>query len=388
MQNIKSFSTKNSSPEITVIAICACMVILIGCSSYYKVKTFPSTEPLTEQIKNKSKYFIVHQGTQAWHLKNIALNEQVKEITGSFETLPVGHQNYIKTNPNSSTNRYRPRYINANPTYEVHIYITEYAEAGDSLIKVPLEAIQKVEIYDKAIGETVASHVIGTLGAIAGVIVVIGVIALLTKSSCPFAYVNDGHGFKFTGELYGGAIYSSLERDDYMPLPGGKLTKGDYQVKISNELLERQYTNMAELIVVGHPGYAKVLIDKMGDVQTVSNAVSPSHAVSDKNIDYVPTILSKDSSNYVFNDENTSNKDMSTLTLSFKKPVNAKTGKLIINAKNSFWLDYVYGKFNEQFGSYFNEFSENQKKVPVQKINQWTRDQGIPLSVYVQTGSG
>ncbi|MEP7322727.1 MAG: hypothetical protein ABI761_12445 [Saprospiraceae bacterium] len=385
---LKLFSVRNYGPEISIFLLFAFINLVIGCSSYYKVKTSTTTAPLNEQIKNKSKYFIVHEGTNAWHLKSVSLNDEKKEISGAIEYLPVNHQSYETLNPKLVYHKYKPRFISSNPTIEVHLYIAEHAVEQDSLISIPLAAINKIDIYDKAVGQTITSHVIGTIGTIAAVIVIIGVIAILTKSSCPFAYVNDGHAFKFTGELYGGAIYSSLERDDYMPLPGDKLVKGDYQVKISNELLERQYTNLAELIVVEHPDYSNVLIDKMGKIQTVSNAISPSQAVSDENIDYVPSLLSKDSSNYVFNDENTSNKDLSSLTLSFKKPLNVKTGKLIINAKNSFWLDYIYGKFNEQFGTYFNEFSENQKKVPVQKINQWTRDQGIPLSVYVQTADG
>ncbi|MEP6792783.1 MAG: hypothetical protein ABJB16_00540 [Saprospiraceae bacterium] len=385
---LKIFSVRKYGPEISIFLLFAFINLVIGCTSYFKINKSNTIAPLTAQIQNKSNYFIVHKGINAWHLKTIALNEEKKEITGSIEPLPVNHQNYERVNPKFNYHQYKPRFRNSDPTIEVHLYISEYDPGQDSLFSIPLSSIDKIEIYDKAIGQTTVSYVLGTFGAIAAVIVIIGVIAILTKSSCPFAYVNDGHAFMFTGELYGGAIYSSLERDDYMPLQGGNLTKGDYQVKISNELLERQYTNLAELIVVEHPDYSKVLMDKIGKIQTVSNAVSPSQAVSDDNINYVSTILSKDSSNYMFNDENASNKDLSNLTLSFKKPMNVNTGKLIINAKNSFWLDYIYGKFNEQFGTYFNEFSENQKKVPMQKINQWTRDQGIPLSVYVLTKEG
>ena len=74
--------------------------------------------------------------------------------------------------------------------------------------------------------------------------------------------------------------------------------------------------------------------------------------------------------------------------MTFKKPLDTGNGKLILNAKNSFWLDYIYGKFNEQFGSFYNDFAESQKKVPAQKNNQWSLDQGIPLSVYLETGKG
>jgi len=76
------------------------------------------------------------------------------------------------------------------------------------------------------------------------------------------------------------------------------------------------------------------------------------------------------------------------LTLSFNKSSDAKTGKLVLCAKNPFWLDYVYMKFNEQFGTYYKTFAEKQKKVPARKQMQWALEQGIPLSVYLETEKG
>jgi len=355
-----------------LIVFFAFLILAIGCS-YYKVTSPQINASVIEQMHLNNKFFIIHQGINVWHLKGIVLNDEKKEISGFVEALPEDHQNYLTTNPHS-TNRYKPR--EEDPTIEVHIYISEYVEEAPSEIKIALSSISKIEIYDKAVGATTVSHVFGVLGGVVGVIAIVGVIVLLTKSSC------------FTGELYGGAIYSSLERDDYMPLPDFNSINGDYQLKISNELLERSYTNLAELLVIDHPNNSNVLIDKNGNIQTILKPESCSKAISDKNIDYTKSILLKDSSSFLFNDDNNKNKELSDLTLTFKKPLNSKNGKLILNAKNSFWLDYIYGKLNEQFGTYYNEFVEKHKKDPATKKIQWSLDQGIPLSVYVETENG
>ena len=239
-------------------------------------------------------------------------------------------------------------------------------------------------MYDTHVGATV----LVVLGITLAVGVVIAAIIAATKSSCPFVYINNGEAFTFTGEMYGGAIYSSLERDDYMPLPGFFPTDGVYQLRISNELLERQYTNLANLIVVDHPKHSIVVLDKYGKIQTINSPQLPIHATSGSSLNVNNYIEKKDSSAYLFNENADDNQDVSNLVLSFKKPENAKTGKLILNAKNSFWLDYIYGQFNEQFGTYFNSFTEKQRKEPAGKLNQWSLEQSIPLSVYVKTETG
>ena len=387
---LKKFNGKNNpyrkylKLNTFLILLFVFLIFVVGCS-YYKVTTSQANASVIEQIQMNEKYIIVHQGSNAWHLKGFSLNDEQKEISGFVEALPEDHQNYLTTNPHS-TNRYKPR--EEDPTIEVHIYISEYVEGAPSQIKIALSSVSKIEIYDKAIGATTVSHVFATLAGVVGAIAIIGVIVLLTKSSCPFVYIRDGNSYHFIGELYGGAIYSSLERDDYMPIPDFNFINGDYQLKISNELLERAYTNLAELIVIEHQDNSNVIIDKTGNIQTIQKPESCSKAISDENIDYTKSILLKDSISFLFNDDNNKNKELSNLTLTFKKPLNSKNGKLILNAKNSFWLDYIYGKLNEQFGTYYNEFVEKHKKDPATKKIQWSLDQGIPLSVYVETEAG
>jgi hypothetical protein len=385
----KSFKTGNVRKygrPLSLFLILAVINLMVGCT-YYKVTSPKSISQLEKEINTNSKFFIVHLGDKAWRLKNIALNDEDKTMTGNFETLAPEYHQYLKTNVKGN-NRYKPQNSNVDPTYQVHFYISEYADGDKDQVVIPLSGIKKIEMYDKAKGANTASYVFGTIGVLAAIFVVITIVVLLFKSSCPFVYVKEGETYTFAGEMYGGAIYSSLERDDYMPLPFSMHSNGEYDLKITNELLERQYTNLAELIVVEHPANHKVLLDKNGAFHSITKPEPPVRAISDKIGEYLHTVSFPDSNYYMFNNENKDNPDLSNLTLTFNKPINAKKGKLILNLKNSYWLDYSFGKFNEQFGTYYNEFAEKQKDVPAQKMNQWSLDQNIPLSVYVQANSG
>lgn len=379
------FSVRTYQAEISIILLILFINFIIGCT-YYKVTTLPNDPTLLDQLQKNKKYIILHQGSAAWHLKDISLNETSKELTGTIETLSTNHLYYLNTKPKGANSYNKKK--SGDPTYEVHIYASEYMEGGNSQITIPYGSVKKIEVYDSDKGANSASAVFTTLGVILGVLVLLGVIVALTKSSCPFVYVSDGNLYHFAGEIYGGAIYSSLERDDYLPLPEFKSKDGTYQIKISNELLERQYTDLAELILVEHPDYATAILDKNGNAITAFHPESPTIATSNHHSDCKHLVLKKDSSSFLFDKVDSKNEGLSELVMTFKKPKNAKKGKLILNAKNSYWLDYIFGKFNEEFGSYYNQFAEKQKSVPARKNIQWSLDQGIPLSVYLETEKG
>ncbi|MDP4292517.1 MAG: hypothetical protein Q8908_15670, partial [Bacteroidota bacterium] len=379
---------KKYLPQISVLMLFAFLNLLFGCT-YYKIghlKTLPEARGDTIiKMQDQYKYFIVHQGSTAWHLTDIVFNEEKKELIGKKENLSYDHLYYLTANKQGPT-----RYKNNSgyPTYEVHIYITRCTEGQNDGVSIPLSAIQKIDTYNK---DYLANTTTAVLGILAGGVALAGVILIivaLTKSSCPFVYAYNGQSYQLAGEMYGGAVYSSLERDDYMPLPGLVPENGQYELKISNELKERQYTNVAELMVVNHPDNSSVLIDKNGNVQTITSPQKPISAVSNLSRDYTKALSSRDSSTYIFNDDTENPMEENSLILSFKKPENATSGKLILNAKNSIWLDYINGKFSELFGTYYQHFAKKQKRTPAAKNLKWQLDQGLPLSVYIESEKG
>jgi hypothetical protein len=156
---------------------------------------------------------------------------------------------------------------------------------------------------------------------------------------------------------------------------------------ISNELKEQQFTNMADLMIINHPYESKVLIDKYGQIQTLSEIQKPSSAISLNEYDVTNLVTEKDNSFFLFDEHNDSN-SINGLILTFENPNNSKSGKLVINAKNSLWADYGYNKFTELFGTYYTKWNDEQKQVPAKTQLKRILDQDIPLSVFIEKENG
>jgi len=376
---------KKFMPAVSILMLLVFLNLVAGCQYYYKVNRIQAVNNESIRQVPLYKYVILHQGTEVWHLNNVSLDNEKNLIVGKAESLPADHY-YFLTAKVPGANKYKPS--KQNPIIEIHIYAAEHAIDSEGLYLIPLSSVEKIDLYEPDKGSTAASFIFGGIGIILGALVVIGVIVALTKSSCPLVYTYDGSAYHFTGEMFGGAVNSSSERDDYMPLPGLETVDGKYQLKISNELLEKQYIDLAELIVAEHPENLTVLVDKYGNLQTMGEMNLPDLATDGNEQVCTDVLKAKDSLCYLFNQGNAENAEMSSLILSFDKPDKASLAKLVLNVRNSYWLDYIYGKFNEQFGTFFAEFNERQKKVPPEKNVQWLLDQGIPLSVYVETAKG
>lgn len=351
---------------------------LVSCY-YFRVKTQPLNLESISRINQERKYIILHNDKEIYHLKDIYINETTKEISGNLEAVDSRHYEFKARYPNNEAPRYKPN--KSNPTIEAHIRASNLNLSEFPKVTVPLGSINRIDVYDEAMGKSIFSFVGFTLGVIVSLIVVLVAIVALTKSSCPFVYVFDGENFNFAGELYPGAIYSAIERDDYLPLPQLKAINGKYRIQISNELKEKQYTDLAEILVAEHPANTKVILDKYGEPCLLEAPESPYQALSSNNMDCRQSLLEADSNYYLFNEE----QETCSIYLSFKKKKENKSGKLILKAKNSYWLDYIYGKFNEQFGSRFNEFQKRTNQLPARRIKDWTLEQDIPLKVYLKT---
>jgi hypothetical protein len=307
------------------------------------------------------------------------------QVEGTLTDVPASVTNYAYADP-AKSHRYRStdRY---NALNRVHLYINEYRQGEGKQIAIPVSSIKRVDIVEHDSGRTIASHVLTTLGVTFGIMILIAIIILLTKSSCPFVYTHNGEGFEFAGETYGGAIFAPLERDDFMPLPNMVPTEEGYHLRITNELKEKQYTNLAELWVVQHPTGTKALLDNKGNVHTISHVQAPVQAVSGSGESFLEQLAVKDKANYLFNDDSPDNKPAEVI-LTFDKPAQAAEAKLVLHAQNSLWLDYLFGEFTQKFGTYYNKWAAGQKKESYEKLSQWQADQGIPLSVYLETAKG
>ena len=370
------------SRPLAWIMIFSFLIMTSGCS-YFKVVR-PSEQPadVINKMQDQQKFIIIHLDDNAWQLTNIIVNDET--VTGSISAL-VGHEKYKSVKPDNS-NRYHKSKSN-NESYilsEVHIYITEYSEAEKGRISIPASAIEKIEIYDKDKGATAASWAFSALGVAAGAFGVLLVIIALTKSSCPFVYAYDGQDYMFSGEIFSGATQPGLERDDYMLLPKVVSSEGTYSIRLTNEVHEIQSVNLASLLVVDHPDDISVLIDKTGKIQTFRKPTLPVSAENNAGRDILDLIGKKDSVYFSGNPPDMGKDGVETIVLKFLKPHDCNSAKLVIRAKNSFWLDVLFTKFHSLFGEKYNAFAEKQESASTAKLYKFLLDQKIPLSAYIE----
>ena len=351
--------------------------MLVGCN-FFKVRTHYSIT--SEQLEiAKDDYIIVHMlSGEAYRLDHIIIDTENNEITGVKEKIDAEH--HLLNVVYHSNNRYQPK---LNPRQdELHLYTNSNDDMHGDHIKILLEDIVKVEVYNNQTGKLILSYVGGAVGLLVGV----GVAVLL--SSCPFIYTLDENDYNFRGEIYGGAIAPNLERDDYMPLPDFTSIDSVFKLKITNELKERQYTDVAELLMIEHPNDIEVLMDSYGAPYSLKRPVSPISATTDLGNDYLSEIKTHDGIAYQFFDETTENKDFSSIDLSFISTGPTNQMKLVLNLKNTIWLDHTFERFGSLMGNQYDRISSKQNSSPAEQKIQWSKDEGIMLAVKLKTANG
>jgi hypothetical protein len=375
---------KKFTSFLSIFLTISLLNLLTGCS-YYNVRNLTTTsETLAGQINEfaeNQQYVVIHSGQDTWHLSALRINEQEKTISGIVQLVGAKHISK-KPRETKTTHQYTGGKEVLN---EVHFYISSQKEItyGEQAT-IPFSEITSISVNDKNTGRTAANIVLGTVGVIAAIFIIV----LLTKSSCPFIYVNNGEEYVFTGELYPGVLTANQQRDDYLVLPNLIETNSEYRIKITNELKEIQHTDMVQLMAIEHPENVKVLLDANGNPHTFSNLIAPNRVMVDNlNGDTGPA-LAKDNTSYLFNTALDNNSSKRTIEMTFNKPEQVAKAKLYLTVKNSLWLDYVFGKFNEKFGTYYPQFQKDQQIAPKENSIKWMKEQSIPLSVYVKTATG
>jgi hypothetical protein len=369
------------SVPLSRLLLVSVLHLLMGCNYY---RTRPDEAPGSEQssVLNQSRLLVLHQADNRWLLTNPVLEGDM--LKGTLSELLPGVARYADPTPSK-----RYKHVDRNVVLNlVHLYINEYSKGAGDAIAIPISSIKRIDVVEPDEGRTIASHVLGGAGLALGALSLLVIIVLLTKSSCPFVYAHQGNGYQFVGEAYGGAIFAPLERDDYMPLPPMEPVNGQYLIKINNELKERQYTNVAQLWAVDHPDSLRVLLDSAGNAQTISHQLqTPLKAFSVSGESFLAQVVAKDSASYLFH-EDLPGTQLDHLELTFPKGAGVTQGKLVLRAQNSLWLDYLFGEFTSQFGTMYNRWATKQRDESRAKLSQWQWDQGIPLTVHLQTEAG
>ncbi len=374
-----------------ILSVLVLLNSITGCY-YYGVTTKENLIP--EDIRWEDfngKYLILHSGNEAWHMHLKSIDSSIMECY--LSTLPDNHKLYLTTNPNRDNRfiKFSSKNYQGDVLNEVHLYASGVNRSSDSLATVHFFLIKKMEIYRYSPGHSTASFILPSVLVPVGTAGLLALIVALTKSSCPYVYINSHNNYEFAGEIFSGAVYPSLERNDFLPLSGFEPSEGKYLVKIANKLPEHQYINCAELWVVSHPPNSRVLADKEGILHTVSSPLPPETAVSSGNNDLSGLLAQADERSFKFDEDTSATRDTcarNSLVLTFPVPAERDSGKLIIRARNSYWGDYIFGEFFKQFGNKYESWVRKQGKSNPERPLKWKQDQVLPLMVYLETNDG
>jgi hypothetical protein len=367
--------------------------IFSACNNYYK-----ATRPVPvsniekaasiDSLRNENRYFILRSGSEEFYMKNLQISADQKSVTCYLDTLASNHQLHLVKGRGGNF-RYRDNSpIDRQVLNEVHFYIPIDSSAKTGQYTLAMDKIQKIEILEKDKKRTTNSYVIGGLGVAIGALALVTIIYFATKSSCPFVSAYDGSHFSLQGEIYGGAIYPQLARHDYMPLKMEPVANGSLQLKISNELQERQFTDMAELWVITHDKDARVLADEQGNLYNIAHTYLPVEAKLNAEKDVSAALLKAGDNRLLYMDDTLSADASNDIIIKFSKPAGTKNAKLLLSLKNSYFLDLLYGELAKGFGNYYGTYIKQQQKKPAAELLKWVKDQKIPLEVSIRTMAG
>ena len=384
-----SVSNKNN---IVLVSFCT-LLLFTACQHYYKAIAIKNngTASYTKTIDSltlSNRYFILQNGNDIFYMKNLVLSADQRTLQCTLEKVSNFHLLHAERG-NEGNRKYKHKNpLQATVINEVHFYTPYDSTAGIGRFSLDLSKVHKIEVIEKDKKRTTNSYVIGAVGLTVGALAAAMIIIMATKSSCPFVSAYDNDDFFLQGEIYGGAIYPQLARHDYMPLKMTPLSDGTLQVKISNELKERQYTDIAELLVITHDSSSSVLADENGNLYTVSKSLQAFSAQLNNKKNVLSALSRSDDNEIVYLDDSTNANATNEVLLKFKNVTNSSTGKLILTLKNSYWVDMLYGKLAEGFGTYYTKYIEQQRNRPVAELKKWIQDQQLPLVVSVNTKKG
>ena len=365
------------------------------CHNYYKELTLmPSGNNQVIQkidsLKLENRYFVLRNANDAYYMKYLQLNADHTILNCTLDTLAPVHRLHLENSLNNNINR---RYKKYDPSQlsvlnEVHLYIQPDNTITTGKYSLTLSQVQKIEVIQKDKKRTTNSYILGTIGYTIGTGALIAAIILATKSSCPFVSAYDGKQFTLQGEIFGGAIYPQLARHDYLPLKITPDTNGIAKLTISNELQERQYTDIANLLVITHRKDTRILADETGHLYSIGKSHSP--ATASLNANNISTTALAQQNDHVlqFMDDTSFTNGHNELLLQFNQPVGAANAKLVLSLKNSYWLDYLYGELAKGFGKFYHFYIKQQSKRAPGELLQWVKEQKIPLEVSIKTASG
>lgn len=369
------------------LTLCGCFAQIINLNSKPTVNA-----AAINQLIDAKKYIIIHYSNQIVAISNPKMDGEI--LTGSATEVSEAHQ--FTLHPEGGRfkagtipdKQHYPVGKTAKPFVfkEAHLYTMD-SIAPNSSIALPLGNIYRTDEYAYDRERTATNRAVSIVGIVA---VSVGSLLAITAiaCNCPQVFVEQNGQSTFTGGLYSGAVYSTLERKDYLPLPNPVSDQNNYAIKIGNVPDEEQFINELTVIAIPHAANITVLPDRHGQFHSIgSQAQAPIAAFSFDGTSHLKEVQAIDQEGFSF-DNSPNDQGFSDLHLRFNIRPGTKSGKLVLHASNSGWAGFVNQQFIELFGEDYPKWRARQEAAQEEHPEKWQVDQSIPLKVFLETPAG
>lgn len=371
----------------------ATVFLFAGCGFYFKATEHYSgeIEETLERIVSPAFYnvFVTPSGQDIFQLNYFFYDREARSVVGIYKEVdPELAARFYRYAP--KVNRYT-REKNGSIdgpgglVYEIRIQANEVNFDGGSpedgvRVEIPIENIYRLDLLEHDDGATVLRRIGGGVAALGAAVWTF----FAFFWSCPFIYIQDGDTERFMGELFSGSVTENMARHDFMPLPGFEPVDGIYELRIANEMKERQYTDLAVLEAVEHPAGMEVLMTPEGMPILFAAPQLPVEAVTDQGTNCATLMVERDGIAYDFTDESSDNEDFSSLSLAFENSTDSDQAHVILHVKNTMWSGTMYEAFTSMFGGRYDDYVEHQRNRSAEQKTQWLKDQGQMLEVQLR----
>ncbi|MBP7408826.1 MAG: hypothetical protein KA941_08715 [Flavobacteriales bacterium] len=247
-----------------------------------------------------------------------------------------------------------------------------------------LSHVTRIEAFDVDAGITIGVTIL-TVAACFGFVMLL---VYLLKTSCPFVYSHAPDGVHFEGEIFSGAIYPQLERHDRLPLQYIAPVNGEYRITLANKAKEIQSTDLLKLVTVDHGPGITTLFDKYGAIHAFRDPQAPLAAKDLNGTNVRERLLLQDEFAWMGDPLNEREEANDGMELTFSKPPGSKTGKLMITARNTFWVDNLYMLLLDEQGTLAPEIDRKNTELRADELRTWSRAQRMPLAVWMEARPG
>ena len=363
-----------------------------ACGSYFRATKHDSgnVEMALSRIQTPALYdvFVTPPGQDPFLLNYWMYDSNRGAIVGIYKAVSASNASRsYRYAP--KMNRYKPYNGRADfdgpgRIFEIRIDATEVIhEEGELVDGAPVE-IQIKDIYQLDILEH--SWSAGLFRKLGGGIAAVGAatLAILPFLSCPFIYIQDGEDERFMGEVFSGSVTENMARHDFMPLPDFDPVDGVFELRIANEMKERQYTDLAALECVEHPAGLEVLMTPTGMPILFAAPHLPAEAVTDDGMNCGALVAARDGIAYDFTAPCEDRENFSSISFGFENPEGAAEAHLVLHVKNTVWSGMMYESFMSMFGNRYDDYVEHQRNRSVEQKTQWLKDQGQMLEVQLR----